>query len=183
MRCTKMRGKKGLPHADPRDPPRRRGNKVRGHGTWSNDHPPVLGVVGRQSGQVRLEAIRSSARAWIEPRVVAATMPGARVYTDEWRAYGHLHEQGREHSSVQHNFYDAEWARDDDGDGVREVHCNTMEGIWTGLRNFLRPFRGVSKIYLNCYVAMFQWSHNLKRVTDEFLRLLLGVSRITDLGT
>jgi len=31
-----------------------------------------------------------------------------------------------------------EWARDDDGDGVREVHCDTMEGTWTGLRNFLR---------------------------------------------
>jgi hypothetical protein len=34
-----------------------------------------------------------------------------------------------------------EWARDDNGDGVREVHCNTLEG----LRNFLRPFRGVNK--------------------------------------
>ena len=31
------------------------------------------------------------------------------------------------------------WARDDDGDGIREVHCNTLEGLWTGLRNFLRP--------------------------------------------
>jgi len=38
------------------------------------------------------------------------------------------------------------WARDDDGDGIREVHVNTIEGLWTGLRNFLRPFRGVSKI-------------------------------------
>ena len=27
------------------------------------------------------------------------------------------------------------------------VHCNTMGGEWTGLRNFLRPFRGVSKWY------------------------------------
>ena len=41
-----------------------------------------------------------------------------------------------------------EWARDDDGDGVREVRCNTLEGLWTGLRNFLRPFRGVHKSYL-----------------------------------
>jgi len=53
-----------------------------------------------------------------------------------------------------------EWARDDDGDGVREVHCNTMEGIWTGLRNFLRPFRDVNKKYLPQYVAMFEWAHN-----------------------
>ena len=56
--------------------------------------------------------------------------------------------------------------RDDDGDGVREVHCNTMEGIWTGLWNFLRPFRGVNKEYLEQYIIIFQWSYNLKAVTD-----------------
>jgi len=41
-----------------------------------------------------------------------------------------------------------EWARDDDGDGVREVHTNSMEGFWTSARNWLRSFRGVSKKYL-----------------------------------
>ena len=66
-----------------------------------------------------------------------------------------------------------EWARDDDGDGIREVHCNTMEGIWTGLRNFLRPFRGVHKKYLELYVAMFMWEYNLKRITSSFLRALM----------
>ena len=49
-----MRGKKGVPHKDPEDPPRRRANKVRGHGTWDNDRPPVCGVVGRESGKLRL---------------------------------------------------------------------------------------------------------------------------------
>jgi transposase-like protein len=129
-----------------------------------------------------LEAIHGSGRAVIEPRVVESTTAGACVYTDEWHAYNHLPEQDRAHRSVQHNPSHPEWARDDDGDGVREVHCNTMEGIWTGLRNFLRPFRGVSKIYLGCYVAMFQWSHNLKSVTDDFLRVLLGISPTTSLG-
>ena len=46
MKCTRIRGKKGKPHLDLDDPPRRRGNKVRGHGTWENDRPPVAGVVG-----------------------------------------------------------------------------------------------------------------------------------------
>jgi transposase-like protein len=57
---------------------------------------------------------------------------------------------------------------------VREVHCNTPEGLWTGLRNSLRPFRGVNKAYLEQYIKMFEWSTNLKRATDEFLRILLG---------
>ena len=63
-----------------------------------------------------------------------------------------------------------------DGDGIREVHTNTMEGIWTGLRNFLRPFRGVNKVYLEQYCRVFQWAHNLKAVTTDFLRCLLGVT-------
>jgi transposase-like protein len=69
-----------------------------------------------------------------------------------------------------------EWARDDDGDGIREVHCNTMEGIWVGLRNFLRRFRGVHKKYLDQYVAIFEWAHNLKAITVDYLRVLLGVA-------
>ena len=79
---------------------------------------------------------------------------------------------GRGHAAVDHNA--GEGARDDDGDGIREVHCNTLEGLWTGLRNFLRPFRGVNKVYLEQYMKMFEWSYNLKAVTDAFLRILLG---------
>ncbi|MBV7340221.1 transposase [Chloroflexi bacterium TSY] len=66
-------------------------------------------------------------------------LPGTTLYTDECNAYNPIAETGRSHATVCHSRY--EWARDDDGDGIREVHCNTMEGIWTGLRNFLRPFR------------------------------------------
>jgi transposase len=76
-----------------------------------------------------------------------------------------------------------EYARDDDGDGVREVHCNTAEGIWTGQRNFLRTFRGVSKTFLSGYVAIFQWGYNLKRATDAFLRAPLRPSPSTGVQT
>ena len=62
---------------------------------------------------------------------------------------------------------------------MREVHCNTQEGLWTGLRNFLRPFRGVNKRYLYQYVAIFEWGYNIKRVTPEFIRALLGVESAT----
>ena len=93
--------------------------------------------------------------------------------TDEWSAYDRLPETGRVHKTVCHTPGQREWARDEDGDGIREVHCNTMEGIWTGLRNFLRPFRGTNKVYLSQYIALFEWTHNLKRVTTEWLRVLM----------
>jgi transposase len=93
------------------------------------------------------------------------------LYTDESSAYNQVAATGRGHATVCHSQH--EWARDDDGDAIREVHCNALEGIWTGLRNFLRPFRGVHKEYLSLYVAMFEWAHNLKRVTRDFLRTLM----------
>ena len=68
-----------------------------------------------------------------------------------------------------------EWARDDDGDGVREVHDDTPEGPWTGPPNFPRRSRGVSKKYQARYVAMFEWDYNVKRATPGFLGAMLGV--------
>jgi transposase-like protein len=164
-------GEKGEPHRDPADPPRRRANKRRGRGTMANDRPPVQGVVGRDSGEIRLTVCDDTRQDTIQPAVEAKTVEGATFYSDESSAYNRVEASGRPHGTVCHSR--SEYARDDDGDGVREVHCNTMEGIWTGLRNFLRPFRGVHKEYLAQYVAMFEWAHNLKRITDHFLRVLM----------
>ena len=108
------------------------------------------------------------------------------MYTDEWHAYATLPDHARPHATVCHNKQrpgGPEYARDDDGDGVREVHCNTLEGIWTGLRNFLRPFRGVSKWYLAQYVAVFEWAHNAKAVTAEFVRAMVSPPRKHKIGT
>lgn len=163
-------GEKGDDHPDPQDPPRRRANKRRGRGTMANDRPPIVGVVGRDSDQVRLAVAEDTRQATIVPQVEAATAPTAQVYTDAAESYTPLAATGRGHASVNHSH---EWARDDDGDGLREVHNNTMEGFWTGLRTFLRPFRGVHKRCLDQYVAVFEWVHNLKRVSPDFLRLLL----------
>jgi hypothetical protein len=81
------------------------------------------------------------------------------VHTDEWKSY-----QGmpRQHRVVRHG--QREGARDDDGDGVREMHINTAEGMWTSVRNFLCPFRGVHKRYLSGYVAISEFTINDKRV-------------------
>jgi len=165
-------GEKGQPHCDPEDPPRRRANSKKGLGTMANDRPPVQGIVGRESGQIRLTVCENTRQETIQPLVEAKTSEGTEFYTDESSAYNRAAASGRPHGTVCHSR--SEYARDDDGDGIREVHCNTMEGIWTGLRNFLRPFRGVHKKYLAQYVAMFEWAHNLKHVTDRFLRTLMN---------
>ncbi len=81
---------------------------------------------------------------------------GSRIYTDEYAIYARLTAWGYEHKTVCHSR--AEYARDEDGDGFCEVHVNTMEGIWSLLRSWLRPHRGVSQDKLPAYLGFFQFS-------------------------
>lgn len=78
-------------HLDPNDPPRRRANKRRGLGTMENDRPPILGVVGRTTGQIRLNVCDNTQQTTIQPQVERETEPTTNLYTDESGASFHLY--------------------------------------------------------------------------------------------
>jgi transposase len=132
-------------------------------------------VVSRNTGQIVLEVVDRTDQETLTAFVTSFTEEEAMVYTDEWSGYNQLPEENRGHATVNHTPGQREWARDDDGDGIREVHDNTLEGLWAALRTFLRPFRGVSKHYLSQYVAVFQWAYNLKEAIPTTVRMLLGL--------
>jgi transposase len=136
----------------------------------------VVGVVSRDSGEVALAVVGRTDQKTLTSFVCSSTVAGAMVYTDEWKGYSRLAQNNRGHATVNHTPGQREWARDDDGDGVREVHDNTLEGLWAALRTFLRPFRGVSKHYLDQYVAIFQWAYNLKEALPDTLRIMLRLT-------
>ena len=148
-----MRGKKGDKHLNPTDPPRRRALKLKGHGTYANDLVPIVGTVGRTSKQLRLRVVQRTDTATLLAHVKRFSPRTAIVNTDEWQGYNAIPQV---HVQVKHR--SKEWARDEDGDGIREVHVNTLEGGWTSVRNFLRPFRGVHKAYLAHYLALCEWT-------------------------
>ena len=133
-------------------------------------------MVSRDTGTIVLAVVDRTDQATLTPFVTSSTEDGAMVYTDEWGGYAKLPEANRGHATVTHTPGQREWARDDDGDGIREVHDNTLEGLWAALRTFLRPFRGVSKHYLAQYVAVFQWAYNLKEAIPATVNILLGIS-------
>jgi len=138
-----------------------------------------VGTFGRETGQARLEVCDSNRIVDLQPHVEDFSALKATINTDEWSGYNRVEDSGRTHVRVCHTPGARVWAKDLDGDGVREVHVNTAEGFWTGLRNFLRPFRGVNKIYLQQYVIMHEMAHNLKTVTADFLRMLCGRTQLT----
>ena len=82
-------------------------------------------------------------QATIRTVIERSAATGALVHTDEYDVYGRLEDWGYCHKTVCHAR--GEYARDDDGDGFCEVHVNTMEGVWSLLRSWLRPHRGVSQ--------------------------------------
>ncbi len=97
----------------------------------------------------------------IRPILAATVVAGALVHTDEHDIHARLESWGYRHKTVCHAR--GEHARDEDGDGFREVHVNTLEGFWSLLRSWLRPHRGISQEKLPLYLGSHEdWS--VKRV-------------------
>jgi len=135
--------------------PRRRGLKQRGRGDWDSDRPPVLGLLCRQ-GEVRLFVLRNVQTQTIRPIVQQMIQRGAHVYTDNYNIYHFLAREGYQHQTVNHSA--GEYARG-------AIHCNAMESTWSWLRQMIRTYRGVSKVYLPLYVAQFEFFFNRRHAT------------------
>ena len=62
---------------------------------------------------------------------------------------------------------------DEDGDGLCEVHVNTMEGFWSLLRSWLRLHRGISQEKLPVYLGFFEFVHNVRKRGKVLLPALI----------
>src|SRR3712207_5896511 len=99
-------------------------------------------------------------QATIRPVIEGSVARGALVHTDEYDVYARLGEWGYGHKTVCHAR--GEYARDEDGDGFCEVHVSSTEGVWSPLRSWLRPHRGISQERLPLYLAFFAFVHNAR---------------------
>jgi transposase len=143
---------------------------VRGHGTYDSDRPPIFSLIGCTTGAVRYFVREHSDAATCREVLASSLGEGTTtLYTDEWSGYWSVEAKLKlTHGSVKHG--EKEWARDDDGDGKREVHCNSCEGGGAGLRTYLRGFRGVHKYYLAEYVATYETMINAKRISPPIVQ-------------
>ena len=130
--------------------PRKRGKQQPGRGTWASDKVPILGLVDRQ-GHIYLVPCANVQTETIQFLIEYLTRQGTPVYTDSYNIYNFLCRVGYQHQRVNHS--KREYARG-------EVHVNTVEGLWSLLRDHLRIHRGVSKLYLPLYVMRFEFLVN-----------------------
>ena len=108
----------------------------------------------------------------IRPVIEATVARGTLVHTDEHGVYARLEAWGHGHKTACHGR--GEYARDEDGDGFREVHVNTLEGFWSLLRSWLRPHRGLAQEKLPAYLGFFQFVHNARRRGKALLGALVA---------
>ncbi len=125
----------------------------------------------QRGGSVIIRMLENVQQAAIKPLIQQYIKPGSQVHTDEYSIYSKLNAWGFEHHTVCHG--SGEYARDEDGDGVYEVHVNTIEGFWSLLRSWLRPHRGISQEKLPKYLGFFQFVHNVRLRGKGLLATLL----------
>ena len=125
----------------------------------------------QRGGDVVIRMLENIQQVTIKPLIQATIAPGTCVNTDEYDSYSRLEQWGYTHKSVCHGR--GEYARDEDGDGCHEVHVNTMEGLWSRLRSWLRPHRGISQENLPLYLGFFECVHNVRRRGKALLQTLL----------
>jgi len=136
------------------------------------EKPPILGLIQR-GGEVVMRMLENVQQTTIEPVICATVAEGTRFFTDEYDIYARVPSWGYEHRTVCHSR--GEYARDDDGDGFHEVHVNTIEGVWSLLRSWLRPHRGISQENLPLYLGFFEFIHNARVRGKGLLKSLLAV--------
>ncbi len=145
-------------------------------------------MIGRTTSELRLVVGEHSDQQTCEDVVLGVVAPGSKVLlaSDEWSGYGRLKQNYQiDHHTVCHSRGEngeREWARDDDGDGRREVHCNSCEGSGAALRTYLRKFRGIRKDYLPDYCACYETMYNAKRISPAVIQKMCFLDRSMHAG-
>lgn len=116
----------------------------------AKEKPPIFGMIQR-GGEVVIRVLANAQQVAIKPLIERAIAKGTLVYTDGYDICNRLVEWGHGHETVCHAA--GGFARDDDGDGFCEVHVSTMEGLWSPLRSWLRPHRGIPQESLPLYLS------------------------------
>lgn len=153
---------------------RRRLKGKRGRGTLAGEKPPLFGRLQR-TGEVVIQMLDNVQQATLQPIITETVQAGSRIYTDEYASYARLTDWGYIHKTVNHGHSDAARDRDEDGDACHENHVNTLEGVWSLLRSWLSPHRGISQENVPWYLGFFEFVRNVRRRGKVLLAALLSI--------
>lgn len=129
-----------------------------------DDKVVVLGITER-GGETVTKIIPSRKAKHVMPEILKWVRPGARIATDEARAFLEIGENGYLHGTVNHSA----------GEYVNgNVHTNTIESFWSHVKRSLAgTYVNVSPKWLQTYLWEFEFRQNLRKQPHLMLELLL----------
>ena len=112
----------------------------------------VVGIKDRQTNKVTAAVAGGTDNATLHGFIHGQVQPGAKIYTDEHRAYeGLLNRQSVKHSVS--------------GYVKGQAHTNGIESFWSLLkRGYYGTYHKMSPAHLHRYVAEFEGRHNARRL-------------------
>lgn len=127
----------------------------KGHGTSKT---PVVGVLNRVTGQVRVQVLQKRSGATYWAFIVACLAKDAVLYTDGYKMNRGVKAFGITHDYVDHHH--GEFARGD-------VHTNGIEGFWGYLKRHLAAIGGIRTNRLHLFVGEFAWRYNHRKLSHQ----------------
>jgi transposase len=128
----------------------------RGRPSEDSHKTPVFGMAQRKGedgkGRVVATTVQNTKRATVMPHIKKKVLPESMVYTDEYKVYDTLNEDGYQHDRVNHaeEIYVA-------GD----VHTNTIDGFWSLLKRGIGGvYHSVSAKHLQGYLDEYSFRYN-----------------------
>lgn len=166
------------------------GGRTRGEGRGVHHDTPVAAAVevrqrkpgtargkrknGRCAGRVRLAVADDRGGDSLCGFVESAVMPGSRVVTDDWSAYGGLRARGFDHHAIA-------------GRGAPEVTEKfppIVHLVLSNLKNWLGgTHHGVSAKHLQAYLNEFTFRFNRRFYPFNAFRSLLGIAGAAEVPT
>ena len=127
--------------------------ELKGAGRGAVGKEAVVGVKDRETNQVTARHVQKTDAPHLAGFVAEKTQLGAKVYSDEAKAYNVLG-PWFDHEAVNHGV----------GEYVRDMaHTNGMESFWSMLkRSYAGTFHKLSPKHLDRYVQEFAARHNMR---------------------
>ena len=129
-----------------------------------------MGLIDVESNEIRFDICPQNKRdqETLLQLIQKHVAPDSTIFTDAWKGYSNLSENGFEHWCVNHTYQFVT----EEG-----VTTNKIESQWRSLRNRLSR-GGIQKDKLADHLCEFLWRRDVKRRDDDFFNDLIDKIRV-----
>ncbi|XP_011864121.1 PREDICTED: uncharacterized protein LOC105560006 [Vollenhovia emeryi] len=133
----------------------------------------VFGALERGTKRIFVVRVSDRSESTLINIIRRRIAPGTTIYSDCWRAYTNLKNEGFKHFTVNHseNFVDP----------ITGVHTQNIERLWRDMRSGI-PRYGIKEEHYNHYIAefMFKRIYNYSERIDQFFTIMSQLYPLTN---